>query len=231
MMRASTALPALALLLVGLTGCPGLTGGAGARPDGFRLVEGALVLEDEGIVGRQVAGLQLVAVTIRDSDGAAVAEVFASDVLQPSDRTSTPFVVAVPTAHAFHVVLQVPGGAGSAPGEWLGALFFSDGRAGETSLIPSGSEDLQLGTVRALDGDPSQVADNRLEVDSASNPLAQIEHDDDGVSDLLDDDDDGDLLPDAQDTDVAGDGIEDALQLLSALPDADADGVPDAFEP
>jgi hypothetical protein len=220
-------LAALALV----TGCPGLTGGAGDRPDGHRLVEGELVTEGQDVLGRQLTGVQVAAVSVREADGAFVPDVFASDVIAPQGENGVaPFVVAVPVERAFHIVLQLPAAGGSAPGEWLGVLRFSDGRANEVSLIPAGGEDLDLGSVRTIDGDPLTVADNLLDAGSAGNPLSQVEHDADGVSDLLDEDDDDDLIPDDTDADVAGDGVEDALQLLEALPDEDSDGVPDAFE-
>lgn len=212
-------------------GCPGFVGGAGSRPDGFRLVEGQLLIENEGIIGRQVAGVQLAAVVVEQNEGTFSPKVYTGDVLQPNDRFEQDFVVTAPIADAFHLILQIPSGAGSVPGEWQGVLRFSDGRGGETSLIPAGGEDLELGVTTALDNDPAIEFDNVLRTESSGNPLAQMHHDEDDLSDLLDDDDDGDLIPDDSDEDIAGDGIEDALQQLSALPDGDGDGIPDAFVP
>lgn len=223
---------ALLPLLVGLLcGCPSLVGGQGSVPEGHRLISGWVKLPEDGIVGRQVTGLQVAAVAVVDEADGRVPKLFVSDVFDPADRRqAASFALAVPFEHASSIVLMVPSASGRGPGSYLGALRFSTGYGKETALLPHGEETLDLGVLRAIDGDPASAADNRLEVESASHPLGQVHHDDDGVSDLLDDDDDDDGVLDAVDEDVAGDGIEDALQSIDALPDEDASGIPDAFE-
>lgn len=216
--------------MAGMLGCPGLTGGAGSRPEGFRLVEGELQLPQTGIVGRQVTGLQMAAVSVRDVDGVKTADVYVSDIFNPAQRTSaSEFVVAVDGTKAFHLILQVPGG-GQGPGQFLGRLLFDDGNGGTTSLIPAGATDIALGPVEAIENAPETAADNLLRVDSGHHPLAQVDSDLDTTSDLLDSDDDDDGNPDSNDDDVAGDGIPDIEQLWEALADEDSDGIPDAFD-
>lgn len=230
---ATLRLPLLVVVVVmgaSLVGCPALTGGSGSRPEGFRLVEGELELPQTGIVGRQVTGLQMAAVSVRDVDGTKVPDVYVSDIFNPAQRTSaSEFVVPVDGTKAFHLILQVPGG-GQGPGQFLGRLMFDDGNGGTTSLIPAGATDIALGPVAAIENAPETAADNVLRVDTGHHPLAQVDSDLDTTSDLLDDDDDDDGNPDNNDEDVAGDGIADVDQGWAALGDEDADGIPDAFD-
>jgi hypothetical protein len=81
-------------LALGLSGCEGLTGGAGDKPEGFRLIEGRLSLPDEDLLGRQVTGLQVAALHL-DADGGITA--FPSAVFDPStQRAEAAFVATVP---------------------------------------------------------------------------------------------------------------------------------------
>jgi hypothetical protein len=221
----------LATLALGATGCDGLTYGAGSRPEGQRLISGELVIADDGILGRQVTGLQLAAVWVGEQGDTLVPVVHPSDVLEPDGVRGADFVIVAPQDRALHLLLQVPAASAGVPGSFLGVLRFNDTMLGSTSLIPAGVEDLELDAVQALENEPGDVADNELKVQSAFHPLGQMDSDQDGIADLLDEDDDDDQIADSADADVAGDGVDDALQQLSALPDEDADGVPDAFEP
>jgi hypothetical protein len=221
---------ALGCMATLLAACPNFAG-QGARPEGYRLVSGTLRLPDEGIVGRQVTGLQLAAVAVSlDDEFNTVIDVFTSDVLDPAvNRKETAFTIAVDARRSFNIVLQLPRAGGQGPGSYLGGLYFETGYGGETSLIPSGVTDLALGIVGAIENVAGTVADNRLVVDSDKNPLALVDSDGDGVVDLLDTDDDSDEVLDPDDDDVAGDDVPDALQTLVGL-DADGDGVPDLLE-
>ncbi len=231
----NTAPFALVAATLALGGCGVFQGGAGSRPDGYRLVSGTLELPADGIVGRQVTGLQLAAVgvtPVSSEDGTLSTEpvVFTSQTFDASTRREeNAFVVAVDGTVGFNLVLQVPSGSGTGPGEYQGVLRFDHGRGASTTLIPRGETDLDLGVVQASDPIPDERVDNVLSVATGSNPLASSHSDDDGVSDLLDDDDDGDGLTDPTDSDADGDGLSDALQLLEGLADDDADCIPDLF--
>lgn len=229
-MRGTTTLVVMATLVLPLTGCPGLTAGAGARPEGHRLVEGTLELPEDFVIGRQVSGVRMTAVSVRDVDGAPSLELFPSDVFSPDEGKAVPFALSLPTGRAFHLVLETPKGSPSGPGSWLGALRFDDGRGTETSFVPAGDDDLTLAALVAVENDATSAADNELRGPASHNPLGRVDSDGDGQSDLVDDDDDEDQVPDASDTDVAGDGIEDALQRLEYLADEDGDSIPDAFQ-
>jgi hypothetical protein len=226
---------ALVLGAAALCSCGVFEGGAGSRPEGFRLVSGTLELPPDGIVGRQVTGLQLVAVgvtPVSSEDGTLSTEpvVFTSQPFDASTRREeNAFVVAVDGTVGFNLVLQVPSGSGTGPGEYQGVLRFDNGRGEQTTLIPRGETDLDLGVVSAADPVAETRVDNELTVAAGNNPLASSHSDDDGVSDLLDDDDDDDGLTDGTDSDVDGDGLGDALQLLEGFADEDADGIPDLF--
>lgn len=228
MTRAAALVVVSALVLLAL-GCPGLTAGAGARPEGHRLVEGTLELPEGFVMGRQVSGVRMTAVSVREIDGAPSFELFRSDAFSPDEGKAVPFALSLPTALAFHLVLETPKGSPSGPGSWLGVLRFDDGRGAETSFVPAGDGDLTLAALVAVENDPARASDNELRGPASHNPLGRVDSDGDGLSDLLDDDDDDDEIPDEADTDVAGDGIEDALQALEFLADEDDDGVPDAF--
>ncbi|MBI1947962.1 MAG: hypothetical protein HYS27_19890 [Deltaproteobacteria bacterium] len=220
-------LPVLALvsaLLPGL-GCLGFQGGAGDRPEGFRLVQGTLVVPEEDLLGRQVTGLQIAGIAIVSAEDPVDVGVFGSSVFDASRADAAAFVAPVDGARSFVLVLQVPSASGRGPGSFLGLLSFLTGGA-EGSLIPPSEDDIDLGPVTVISGD-DRPAGNRLKVGDANNPLAQIDTDDDGTMDLADPDDDEDGTPDASDTDTGDDGVDDAAQTLAALPDEDGDGVPD----
>lgn len=218
-----TTTPALAVALgVGLTGCDGFTGGAGDKPEGFRLIEGRLSLPDEDLLGRQVTGLQMAALHL-DADGGITA--FTSAVFDPStQRAEAAFVATVPGDLDVVLVLQVPSGSQRGPGPFLGAFD-----AGGERLVPRGEDDLELG-VLIVERGVRVPADTALVGGAGSTPAVQTDSDGDGLTNDRDDDDDGDEIADDVDADVAGDGVEDAMQRLDALSDDDGNGVPDALE-
>lgn len=205
-----------------LVACDGFTGKEGDRPEGFRLVEGRIVVPDDAtLLGRQVTGLQLAALHLR-VDGGITA--FPSAVFDPSAvRAEASFVATVQNDLDVVLVLQVPSATQRGAGSFLGV--FSD--ASET-LIARGEDDLDLGTVTISFG-ARTPADTTLAGGPGSSPATQTDSDGDGLNNGADDDDDDDGTLDATDDDVAGDGIDDALQRLPALTDDDADGVPDAL--
>jgi MYXO-CTERM domain-containing protein len=219
-------LVSVALLGLGASACAELTGGAGDRPEGYRLVQGTFDLPDEeGFLGRQVTGVQVAALHI---EGNSVVP-YTSDVLDPASANleSAQFSVPVDGGDAFVLVLQIPSSSGQGPGELIARLSFPDG-TGEGSLVPAGTTDLALGAVRGENGGGARG--NRLVVADTANPLGQVDTDDDALSDLADSDDDDDGNPDASDEDRADDGILDVTQVLDAMTDDDDDGVPDALQ-
>ena len=181
-----TSLATAALVaLVGATGCDGLTGGAGDKPEGFRLIEGRLALPDEDLLGRQVTGLQIAALHV-DSDGGITA--FPSAVFDPSvQRAEASFVTTVPGDLDVVLILQVPSASQRGPGSFLGVYRFD---AAET-LIPRAEDDLDLGTLTVARG-ARVPADTVLEGGAGSSPAAQTDSDGDGLTNDRDDDDDGD---------------------------------------
>lgn len=210
------------LALCAVAGCTGLTGGAGDKPEGTRLVEGRLQVPDEDLLGRQVTGLQVAALHL-DAEGGVTA--FPSDVFDPSvQRSEASFVATVSGGVDVVLVLQVPSASQIGAGSLLGVFVTADG----DSLVPRGEDDLNLGLVSVTPGQ-RKPADTTLS-SAAATPAEQTDTDGDGVSNATDDDDDDDGIADANDTDVAGDGIDDGLQLLTALADANADGVADVLQ-
>ncbi len=214
-----------AMVLIAGTGCIGFAGSAGDRPEGFRLVQGTLVVPEEDLLGRHVTGLQIAGLAIGTADDAERVDVFGSAVFDASRAASAAFVAPVDGARSFVVILQVPSASGRGPGSFLGVLAFESG-AGEGTVVPPGEDDIDLGAVTVTTGD-ARPAGNRLVAGEAHNPLAQIDTDGDGSADLSDPDDDEDGAADTGDADTGNDGVDDVLQTLAALPDADADGVPD----
>jgi hypothetical protein len=215
---------AVVLVVGGVTagGCTGLTGGAGDRPEGFRLVEGRLSLPDRDLLGRQLTGLQIAALHV-DGEGAVVP--FVSDIFDPSvARAEAAFVVPVAAAVDHVLVLQVPTPGGQGAGDFLGQLRFDD-----VTLVPRGADDIDLGVVTVSAG-ARAPADTTLLPGPGGSPAAQTDSDNDGIANASDDDDDNDGTLDGADADVAGDGVDDATQVLSALPDDDGDGVADALQ-
>lgn len=208
--------------LGGAVGCVGLTGGAGDKPEGFRLVQGRLSLPDEDLLGRQVTGLQVAALHL-DGDGGITA--FTSAVFDPSvQRAEASFVATVPGDLDFVLILQVPSSSQRGPGSLLARYRYD----GDETLLARAEDDLNLGTLTVERG-ARVPGDTALLGGAGSSPSAQTDSDGDGVTNDRDDDDDGDGILDAADDDVAGDGVPDALQRLVALPDEDGDGVPDAL--
>ena len=205
------------VVVVALSGCGAFGGGAGARPEGFRLIEGRLQVPDEDLLGRNVTGLKMAALHV-DADGGVVP--FVSDVFDPAAaRGEAAFVAAVDGRFDSVLILQVPSSSARGVGSFLGQLRF-DGR----ELLPRGEDDIDLGAVTVATG-ARVPADTVLEVAAGSSPLSQVDTDGDGSVDAVDNDDDDDGVLDGADADVAGDGVDDALQLLEALPDDDGDGV------
>ena len=232
-MRGIRQISVLACSLICGSACVGLTGQDGEVPEGYRLVSGRVTIGDDGILGRQLTGLQMAAVSVVDGAHAVeVSDIFNAEKGGASNNAAASFSLVVPVERAFSLVLQVPRSSGRGPGEWIAAYSFPSSADGGalTSLVPAGESRVQLGTLEALDGDPSTVSDNTLGGGSAKNPLEQVDSDGDGVVDFNDDDDDDDGTADVSDDDVAGDGTDDAEQVLSALPDADGNGVPDVLE-
>lgn len=208
--------------LLAVTGCDGFTGGAGDKPEGFRLIEGRLSLPDEDLLGRQVTGLQVAALHL-DAGGGITA--FPSAVFDPStQRAESAFVATVPGDLDVVLVLQVPSGSQRGPGAFLGAVV-ADGER----LVPRGEDDLDLGVLTVQRG-VRVPADTTLVGGAGASPAAQTDSDGDGLTNDRDDDDDGDDIADSADDDVAGDGVADALQRLDVLTDDDDNGVPDALE-
>jgi hypothetical protein len=217
---------ALGLFLAFSAACDGGFPGAGQRPEGFRLVQGRLALPtDQDLIGRQVTGLQVAGLAL---DGQGGAQAFPSAIFNPASvRDEAAFSTFVEGTKSFVIVLQVPVGNGRGPGSFLGLLRFDGNATG--SLVPPGLDDIDLGRTTIQRG-ARLPADSLLIPGAPEPPLAQIDTDGDGVNDLVDDDDDGDGIPDATDPDNGNDGIDDVDQLLSALPDANNDGVPDALQ-
>jgi hypothetical protein len=216
------ALAAWLSAVVPLMACDGLTGKAGDRPDGFRFIEGTLLVPEEDILGRQVTGLQVAALHL-GADGSVTP--FPSSVFDPSvQRAEASFVATVPVDLDVLIVLQVPSGSQQGVGSFLGLYRF-----GNESLAPRGEEDVDLGTLEVNRGQ-RQPADTTLTGVAGLTPASQTDTDGDGLTNDVDDDDDNDGIPDVNDDDVAGDGVVDALQQLSALPDVDGDGVPDVMK-
>ncbi|MBM4283594.1 MAG: hypothetical protein FJ137_23605, partial [Deltaproteobacteria bacterium] len=121
----------VAIALTAAGACTPLTGGAGDRPEGFRLVEGRLLLPDEDLLGRQVTGLQVAALHL-GGDGTIAP--FVSSVFDPAtSRAEASFVVAVDGSLDTVVVLQVPSSGGRGVGSFLGKLVVDD-----VTLVPRG---------------------------------------------------------------------------------------------
>lgn len=221
-----------AMSVTGVLGAGCQNFGENGTREGFRTIQGTLILPDDGILGRQVTGLQIAAVTVENNannNGQKTPVFFTSNVFNPASRNeSSVFAVEIPTAAAVNLVLQVPSASLNGPGDYLGVLRFDDGQQ-LTTLLPAGGGNIQLGSVRADEGNPNTASDNVLSIDVSGNPLGQMDSNQDGTSDLLDDDDDGDGTADTVDADVAGDGVDDVAQILQALPDIDVNGIPDVW--
>jgi hypothetical protein len=222
----ASALAALTLALAS-SGCARPSGAAGDRPAGFRLVTGVMQVPEEDVLGRQTTGLQVAAIAIGTADDPFAVDVFPSEVFDGSRIENSRFTVPVDGERSFVLVLQVPSASTVGPGALVAILRFATG-TGESTLVPPGLDDIDLATLTVSLGDTT--ATTTLIVGDAHNPMAQIDTDADGALDLSDPDDDSDDNPDATDPDVGGDGVDDAAQLLSALPDDDGDGVPDLLE-
>jgi len=168
--------------------------------------------------------------------------VFAYDA-GAGQRPDTPFSIVVPCAQSVNLVLQVPRtSGGDAPGFWVAAMRFAtdDGGSTLTTLVPRQAADLCGSKTNALDlGQVTLTLRSEgllgsgeitLGKDNSKNPLELLDSDGDGAADLADTDDDDDGQPDIGDPDAQGDAVADTAQTLSALPDQDADGIPDLFE-
>ncbi len=213
-------LRAWCLVGVAATGCSAFSGGAGDRPEGFRLIEGRLLVPDEDLLGRQVTGLQMAALFV-DGDGGV--EPFVSSVFDPAaQRGEAAFVAPVRGDVDVVLVLQVPSASARGIGSFVAQLRFD----ADQSLLPRGEDDIDLGAVTLKKG-ARVPADTVLSSSAGNSPLAQVDSDGDGINDAADADDDDDGTPDGTDTDVAGDGVDDAQQILEALPDDNGDGVAD----
>ncbi|MCC6748305.1 MAG: hypothetical protein IT371_11645 [Deltaproteobacteria bacterium] len=157
-------------------------------------------------------------------------------------RASVPFSITLPCTESAAVLVQFPRDS-SARGPGLQVaqfLFPEDGATTLSSRLHRQAKEscggrsavLDLGTV-LLELPPRQSATAgrvQLGKGKSKNPLSLVDADGDGQDDLADLDDDDDGLPDGSDDDADGDGVSDAVQALSALPDADKDGIPDLFQ-
>ena len=222
-----------ALSVLGV-GCDGLGGSAGDKPEGTRLIEGRLQIpDDDDIVGRQVAGLQMVALHVT-ADGGVIP--FTSAVFDPAgQRLEAAFVINADGDVDVVLALQVPSGSRRGVGGFVGLYTFGSGGAeGDRgiagTLVPAGTDDVDLGTLTFTKG-PRTPADTIMRGSAGTSPQSQTDSDGDGLTNDVDDDDDDDGIPDNVDDDIAGDGIPDATQILSALADDDGDGVPDVMAP
>ena len=121
------------------------------------------------------------------------------------------------------LVLQVPSSSARGVGSFLGQLRFEG-----TTLVPRGEDDIDVGTLTVEKG-ARVPADTTLSCSANDSPLLQVDSDGDGSVNDVDSDDDDDGSADAADADVAGDGVDDAKQLLETLPDDNGDGVADAL--
>ena len=187
-----------------------------------------MTVPQQANLGQQVTGLQMAAIAVGTQVDATRVDAFTSDVFDASRAETATFTAPVDGKRSFVLILQVPSASTTAPGAFVAALKFNDGR-GDTTLLPPGTDDIDLATVELVQG--ARPADDALVVGDANNPLAQIDTDGDGSPDLSDDDDDGDGAVDATDPDVGGDGVDDAKQVLAALIDSDGDGIPDVLDP
>lgn len=224
-------LPFVPFVLCGLgAGCVRPENG-GERPDGFRFVTGVVDVGEDDILGRQVTGLQVAGIAIGTADDPADVDVFPSDVFDGSRIETSRFAALVDISRSFVTVLQVPSATTNAPGALVAVLRFNSG-SGDTTLLPPGEDDVELGTLTVDVG--AAPATTSLVVSDAHNPAAQVDTDEDGSVDVNDPDDDGDDTPDVSDPDAGGDLVDDALQVLSSLPDEDGtddgDGTPDLLE-
>ena len=214
----------LLLPLLMITACDALTG-AGARPEGTREVR--LSIPDALVrsLGTRSTPLQLAGVVVRPDGSFSVYTTAAVD--PAADAQLSGFW---PAQESFSLVVQSPaGGSAGQPGAMIARVRFQDGLGASAERIPAGGADLDLGTpvftAGAVGGAGAVLA-----VEDTHNPLALVDSDGDGASDLVDLDDDEDGADDGADDDRDGDGVLDAEQGLDALADADANGVPDLFE-
>jgi hypothetical protein len=158
-------------------------------------------------------------------------------------RPDVPFAIVVPCEMTLNLVLQVPrGSAAGTPGLMVAAMQFpdEDGGSALTTLVPRQAKDACGAKTNQHDLEkvvleletPGVLSTGRITLgkDTSKNPLSLVDTDIDGTDNLADTDDDDDGNPDLTDGDVDGDGVLDKVQTLSALPDEDKDGVPDAFE-
>ncbi|MCP4504298.1 MAG: hypothetical protein GY822_30640 [Deltaproteobacteria bacterium] len=212
-----TAVVLVATLMV--AGCSAFSG-TGSRPEGHRLIEGALDVATATFLGRQ-SSVQIVAVSWGQGEPAF----YMSSVLDPSSSSEVPFVVAVDEDEAFSILLQVPSSGGQGLGSLLAVYEFSGASSDSEKLIPAGAADLQLSVPVEDEGNPPALRGAEF-----SNPLSQVDSDLDGVVDRDDDDDDDDGIPDALDDDVAGDGTVDHSQGYEGFADENENGVADLWE-
>lgn len=212
---------ACALLIV-TAGCEVLTG-AGERPEGTRQIRLKIPEELTRALGNQVTGVQLAGVVVNGQEYT----VRTSPGIDPA--TETDLIAYMPGDESPVLIVQtLAAGGANAAGHLIARIEFSDGSA-MVSRIPRGEADLDLGTP-TYQGDPGDPSDSVLQVEEARDPLALIDTDQDGASDLIDTDDDGDTIEDSADDDRDGDGIIDLNQMLGSLIDDDENGVPDVLE-
>ncbi|MEW5852751.1 MAG: hypothetical protein AB2A00_28465 [Myxococcota bacterium] len=218
-------------VVVALVGCGPL--GPTPRPKDLRVVKARLIppsSQTEALGGTR--SVQLAAASV---EGGQLKELHVGDAVDP--RTVQTISVGVPKGQSVNLFVQTPKGNAAAFGQLVAVIEWSDGHGGVTSRLPAGNEnspDIDLGELNWVTGSASTLADNRLPVDDAHNPLDTSDRDGDAASDLTDTDDDSDGTDDATDVDADGDGFADQDQALRSLPDRngqeDQDGVPDELE-
>lgn len=240
----------LALFGLGaLSACTGIGGFDGPTevPSGMRVISGALVAPEDGVLtARDSVGLQLALVAIDTSSIASSGQsglraVYTSAVFDPSAELGTParFAVAVPVGETVAMVLQIPRGNQAGLGRFAALLRFEPkAGAAPTDVLPGAAENIDLGRLSIERGPSSVDAEGatrlglprvRLGEGESKNPLTVNDVDGDGLPDYEDPDSDGDFIPDELDPDADGDGVLDVFQSLVALPDSDGSGVPDVM--
>lgn len=239
---------------------PTCSDSTGRSYEGCRVFRGRLQLPHPNDLRSQWTAFQVAGLAFEASggtgsgDGGAAAPTnkvqwrfFGGDVVAidtgAAKRSSVPFTVVLPCALSVNLLLQVPrDGSGSLPGYQVAPMSFDTDSAGSTkrTLVPlqardacgqkTNDWDLGLVALQLEKAQPLSAGAITLGQDNSKNPLELLDTDGDGTVDLADTDDDDDGTSDYLDQDADGDGIIDAAQSLSALPDANKDGIADLLQ-